>query len=431
MLIEFRIRNFKCFRDEQVFSLVASSDKSHPDNAVEVPGQRGLRVLKSAVVYGANAAGKTTLLDALYFFSHFVRTSASRELDRRIDVQPFLLDSDSAGEPSSLEATFTDDDGVRYQYGYSLDRTRVHEEWLTSYPKGRPRRLFRRTVESDGESHFQFSSYFTGEKDKLSRWTRPNALFLSVGAGFNQEQLLHVYRWFSEKMYGVQANRLTDSFPILMAKDQQRGPFLQVRELLKSADLGIIDFEVKQRELTPEALSEDLPEETRDTVKALVDGLPGGARKRVDIWILHQARGKKVAFDLGDESNGTRQLFALSSPILSALAEGDLLFIDELDTSLHPHLAQALVRLFHDPRLNPKNAQLVFNTHDTTLLSASIFRRDQVWLVEKDKDGAACIYSLLDFSPRKDEALEKGYLQGRYGAIPFLSEPLEGILSDA
>jgi AAA15 family ATPase/GTPase len=430
MLVEFKIKNYKCFRDEQVLSLVASSDRSQPNNVTELPIRKGLRLLKSAVLYGANASGKTTLLDALHFFTHLVRSSASKEPDEKIGFTPFLLDSESGSSPSSFEATFVSGDGVLYQYGFTLDQTRVHEEWLTAYPMGRPRKLYSRYLDSEGKESFEFGSHLKGEKDKLRELTRPNALFLSVGATFNNPQLLEVYRWFSERTMGVQADRINEPVVFSLVKKNEE-LFDRIRRLLKYADFGILDFALTERELTLDELPKSVPVEVRNALEELVKVLPESDSRMVDIRFIHQATAGKVAFGLDDESGGTQQFFALGFFTLSALAEGKIIFIDELDTSLHPLLVQALVRLFHNPQTNPKNAQLIFNTHDTTLLSTAIFRRDQIWLVEKDVTGASCVYSLLDYSPRRDEALEKGYLQGRYGAIPFLSEPIEGVIFNA
>lgn len=428
MLLEFRFANFRSFRDEQVFSLVASSDKSHPNNLVELPIRKNLRLVKSAVMYGANASGKTTLLDALYFYIRFVRTSASKEPDEEIEVVPFLLDRESTGEPSSFEATFVATDGVLYQYGFSLDQTRVHEEWLASYPKGRPRRLFTRYLDEEGQEIFEFGSHLKGEKEKLRELTRPNALFLSVGARFNQPDLLSVYRWLAHNVRGLQADRISDNVLVSLLKKGTE-QYARVRELLKHADLGIVDFTFEEMPLALDDLPKDMPARVRNAFELLTDQMGEGGLAKIEV--IHQGIERKVRLDLDDESGGTRQLFALSFFVLSTLAEGGVIFVDELDTSLHPLLVRKLIRLFHNPRTNPANAQLIFNTHDTTLLSADLFRRDQIWLVEKDAEGASCAYSLLEYSPRKDEALEKGYLQGRYGAIPFLGEPLEGILADA
>jgi hypothetical protein len=425
MLVEFRLENFKCFRDPLTFSMVASRDDSLPGNVAELPSGKGLRIVKSAVVYGANASGKTTLLDALRFFTLFIRSSFKQDPDAATKITPFLLGAPATSKPTSLEAAFVAQDGVLYRYGFSLDQTTVLEEWLLSYEAGRPRQLFRRHTAEDGRPRFKFSSYLRGEKQKLTGLTRRNALFLSVGASLNNEQLGTPYRWLTRHITSVSADRLS-SFPAAQMLLEMKVETARVRDLLRYADLGIVDFVLTEHELTTAAF-EGAPEELRKAFQALVENLPEGARKQQRVDFIHQALGTQVSFALDDESGGTRQLFTLSPFLLPTLADGGLVIVDELNTSLHPLLVRALLRLFHSPVTNPNNAQLVFNTHDTTLLSSAIFRRDQIWFAEKAPDGASCIYSLLEYSPRKDEALEKGYLQGRYGAIPFLGEPTEGL----
>ncbi|MEJ2399021.1 MAG: ATP-binding protein, partial [Gammaproteobacteria bacterium] len=370
MLLEFRFANYKSFRDEQVFSLVASSDKSHPDNLVDLPIRKDLRLLKSAVMYGANASGKTNLLDALRFYSHFVRTSASQEPDESIDVVPFLLDHDSAAEPSSFEATFVAGNGVLYQYGFSLDPERVHEEWLTSYPKGRPRKLFTRYL-SQGQQVFEFGSHLKGEKEKLRELTRPNALFLSVGAMFNHPELLSVYRWPVHQLRSLQADRLGKDALISLVR-QNTGQRARVRDLLRYADLGIVDFSLEEPDLALASSAQDVPSRFQNAFAALREQLD--ADSLASLEVIHQGTEGNVSLDLEAESGGTRQLFTLSFFLLSTLAEGGTICVDELDTSLHPLLVRKLMDMFHNPQTNPANAQLIFNTPDTTLLSADLFR---------------------------------------------------------
>ncbi len=403
MLVEFRFKNYKCFRDEQVFSLVASADKTASENLAELPDQK-LRLLKSAVVYGPNAAGKTSLLDALYFFTTFVRRSAQNEADAPIAVKPFLFDERSKDEPSSFEAVFIHE-GVRYQYGFTVNQERVLEEWLFSYPKGRPRRLFRRAWDGD-EEQFEFSVHLKGEKTRLKSMTRPNALFLSVGAAFNHQQLSVVHGWFSKQIRGLQAPYAESRPAWLTVAPETRDKYTPaVQQLLQLADVGIVDFSFVEQDML---------------------GVPGG--KLISVDMFHRGEADKIPLPIGEESRGTQQVLSLGFFLLPVLSEGKVAFVDELDASLHPLLVRKFVELFHNPATNPKNAQLIFNTHDTTLLSRSLFRRDQIWLVEKDEEGAAHLYSLLEYSPRRDEALEKGYLMGRYGAIPFLGEPAEGLV---
>jgi AAA15 family ATPase/GTPase len=411
MLVEFRLRNFRSFRDEEVISFVASTDKIAQENIVELEDSIDVRLLRSLVVYGANASGKTTLLDALAFVQDFVRNSAKKDPDEQIDVQPFMLDQESRSKPIGFELIFIQG-GVRYQFGFEVKENKIFREWLLSYPKGRPRRLFDRHINHDSYD-YSFSTYLKGEKERLVELTKPNTLFLSVGATFKNEQLLNVVNWFSEKLMGVQADRISEN--VILDRMTKSVEYVgQIRKLLRFADLGIVDFSV-----------DDAPDSVQNLLKAIrvfMEEVPSDKRKKFIVNMLHRAGRENIPFPMHMESAGTRQLFSLSVPILDALSEGKILFVDEIDSSLHPLLVHALVKLFHNPSINNKFAQLLFNTHDTTLLNLAIFRRDQVWFVEKDQFGASHLYSLLDYSPRKGEALEKGYLQGRYGAIPFVGE---------
>ncbi len=424
MLIDFSFKNYRAFKEEQTLSLVASADKSFPENVTELD-KIDLRLLNSIVMYGANASGKTTVLNALNFCENLIRTSGKSSPNQRINVKPFLLDEESQKSPAEFQFNFIQNN-VRYQYGFIVDRKKVLEEWLFSYPLGRARRIFQREYREDlGESVYRYSSYLKGEKAKLEEVTGPNSLFLSIGATFNNPQLIEVYEWFTKKLFGTKARELNyEMFTELLAID---GYLQKVQELIRQADFGIVDILITE---TDYDFDRDIPEDTPKSMRNLIDALreviedQDFEAKRHKVEMIHGMNEGIQAFPLDDESAGTKQYFTLIFPILEALLEGHVFFVDELDTSLHPLLVRSIVNLFHNKSTNKNGAQLIFNTHDTTLLNLSLFRRDQIWFVEKGLDGSSHIYSLLDFSPRKDEALEKGYLKGRYGAIPFLNESL-------
>ena len=418
MLVEFRVSNYLCFRDEQVLSMVASADDALPDNVIEPPEDSvsRLRLLRSIVVYGANASGKTKLLEALQFVRRFVTTSANLsegETDRPISVMPFLLDPEFSSQPSEFELTFIQD-GVRYQYGFVADNRHVYGEYLYYAPKGRTAMLFERSWDAEkDEETYRFGSSLKGQNKSLSERTRSDALFLSVAAAWNHPQLSHVYAWFAQHLRGLQAQRIMLR-PFVIRESEEY--HTSVQKMLCAADLGITDYQFSETSQPAGAfvLHEPVSGEP-DTAKS--------PKRFFRIEMLHVATdGNTVPIPIDSESEGTRLLFVVGTQILEALENGYVLFIDELDASLHPMLVHALVEMFHNPDINRCNAQLIFNTHDTTLLDQSLFRRDQVWFTEKDADGAAHLYPLLEFSPRKNEALAKGYLQGRYGAIPFLGD---------
>jgi len=427
MLIEFRFKNFKSFKDAQVLSLVASKGNEQSSNLIELNLIKDMKLLPSIVIYGANASGKSSILDALDFCIRFIRQSAKNDPEDRISVQPFLLDAVSHDEPSEFEFTFIQED-VRYQYGFEVTKDTVLKEWLISYPKGRGRNLFQREVNKDtGKSIFSFSSYLMGEKEKLVNMTGSNSLFLSIGATFNNEQLKKVYRWFSAKPLSIKAHEIKpEMFSDSITKERYLN---QMRELIKFADFGIVDISIgKQKFDYDNEIPNDVPKNLIPLFKSINNLLKNTSEElkieptKLTIEMMHTSEGESIQFPIESESAGTIKFFTLSFPIIHSLQNGRVLFVDELDSSLHPLLVRSLVNLFHDPSTNPRGAQLIFNTHDTTLLNSQIFRRDQIWFVEKDQNGSSHIYSLLDFRPRKDEALEKGYLQGKYGAIPFLSD---------
>jgi AAA15 family ATPase/GTPase len=424
MLIEFRIKNFKSYKEEQTLSMIASSDKSLSQNTIATEALRGHRLLRSVVIYGANASGKSNLIDAFEFVRRFVRTSVERKPETDIPVQPFRLDKQSIKSPSIFELSFIQG-GVRYQYGFSVDRRRVYDEWLIAYPMGRAQTWFERPDDAVGDpDKWYFGPNLKGEKKRLVGLIRPDALFLSVAAKFAQDQLTPIYEWFSECLRTANLSEVPEREAMkdftatgIVEDGRFRGG---MTKLLQWADFGISGVDVKKRSLK----EVDLPLEIfSDEGRSLL-----AESEFFDIKMLHQVSDSDnggIFFSLDDESCGTQRFFELAGPWLYSIGMGCTLVVDEIDTSLHPFLVRSLVELFHNPDLGKSNAQLVFNTHDTTQLDSSLFRRDQIWFVEKDDTGGSQLYPLIDFRPRRDEALERGYLQGRYGAIPFIGD-LEG-----
>ncbi|MCD4738007.1 MAG: ATP-binding protein [Anaerolineae bacterium] len=428
MLIEFRLKNFKSFKEWQTLSMVASSDRSLPDNVTRVEALGHNRLVQIAVVYGANASGKSNLVDALSFVHAFVANSAESKPGMVIEVAPFLLDESSSASPSEFEISFIHQ-GVRYQYGFSVDRQRVYDEWLIAYPKGKAQTWFERPVENfNNPTDWYFGPNLKGEKKKLLPLLRPEVLFLSLAPKFSNKQLTAVYDWFSDQLRGISIPEgLFNQLEQFTAKQVKESPAFHtwIRTLLKFADLGIMDIAVDKKQIT----EEDFPVRLfSKEARALFL-----KQEQLEIKLYHRTQedheqGIALSFESG-ESRGTRRVFALAGPWQDTLSSGYTLVVDELDASLHPALVRELIRLFHNAKTNQSGAQLIFNTHDTTLLDTELFRRDQIWFMEKDNAGVSVLYPLLEFSPRKSEALARGYLQGRYGAIPFIGS-LAGFDSD-
>ena len=416
MLIEFRVKNFRSLRGEQALSLVASKDKTLlASNTQETGIKAAPTLLRSAVVYGANASGKSNLIKALQYMRGVVTESATViQPGQTFSVQPFRLDAGSADKPTEFEITFIVD-RVRYQYGFAMTSQRIVSEHLLVYKAFKPQRWFERHFDAEtGKEVFEFGSGLKGPKNVWEGATRANSLFLSMAVQLNSEQLRPVFDWFANRLVIFnEASPLAPQLSMQMLKLD--GKRKEICDFLKAADISIADIDLVTRKIVGHGIKIDLATGNREA---------GPVENEVnELKFHHVTENGKAVFDLNDESSGTRNLLFLTGPVLDILNKGLTLVIDELDTSLHTLLVRELVRLFHRPEVNTGGAQLIFTTHDTSLLDAyGLFRRDQVWFVEKKKDQSSGLYSLVEFSPRKNEALERGYLQGRYGSVPLLGQ---------
>lgn len=412
MLLAFRVTNYRSLRDQHELSFVATEvdDGVARPTGVKADG-REISVVPSIGVFGANASGKSNLLAGLRAMRDAVRTSVTEWAAKGDGVprEPFALDPACRDETTLFEVELllgpNSRHQVRYTYGFELSDERVEAEWLHAYPHGRRQVWFDREADRpDGGDDFRFPGEgLRGSKDSLVELTRPNALFLTVGASFNHPQLGAVHRWFLENLWLVSpgedlARRSLYTRELLT--DPRRGGAYHDRivSLLRVADLGIVGLRV-------------------DTSR------PAGEQIR----FLHSGSGKTAnALDFAtQESLGTHAWFAFLGPLFDVLDEGRVLLVDELDSSLHPVLAAEVVRLFQDPEANPNGAQLIFTTHDATLLGAGTtvrpLGRGQVWITTKRATGETELYPLTDAHPRKEENLERGYLRGRYGGVPRIT----------
>ncbi|MGS3141524.1 ATP/GTP-binding protein [Aeromonas sanarellii] len=418
MLIEFRVKNFRSLRDEQVLSLVASNDNTLEETHTVKTGLSAVpKLLRSAAVYGANASGKSTVIKALQYMRGVVIESATViQPGQTFNVQPFRLDATSASQPTDFEVSFILDD-VRYQYGFAMTSERIVSEHLLVYKAYKPQRWFERYYDADsGKDIYEFSDYLKGSKKVWEGATRQNALFLSMAVQLNSEFLRPVFEWFTNGLVIInEQSPLGVHTSINMLKNADNR--LKICNFLSAADISIADIEVITRKVPSQTVHFDFNAGKTEVRQEDVEDS--------QLIFSHVTEHGSAKLDLMDESSGTRNLLYLAGPVLDILKKGITFVFDELDTSLHTLLVRELVRLFHTPDINTGNAQLIFSTHDASLLDApDLFRRDQIWLVEKDRDQASELIPLSDFSPRKNEALERGYLMGRYGAVPFLDYAL-------
>jgi AAA15 family ATPase/GTPase len=423
MLIQFSVRNFRTFKEKASLSLIASNyDKDREAENMLEDANFNLRVLKSAVIYGANASGKSKFMEALLFMRSFA-ISSSRESQKgdEIEVHPFKLNDETENEPSEFEVIFTYNN-VMYRYGFEANKEVVVSEWLYYRPKTKEVELFFRDYQNFDIHSRNFNKGAIGVKEGL---VRDNALLLSLAAQLNDATSIQVIEWF-KKLKIISGLREEGYKGYTMSKTKDPLHKQKMLELLKAADLGIQDIKLEMLDI--DALPKDMSKEMRD--RLIRESKEENAEIFSDIITTHKKYNndkqfvENINFSMDDdESSGTQKFFALTGPVLDVLENGYTLVVDELDSKLHPNLICKLVSLFNSKELNPNNAQLIFNTHDTNLLSSGLFRRDQIWFTEKNKFGEARIYSLADFKTdevRKTEPFEDNYIRGKYGAIPFL-----------
>ena len=424
MLIQFTVRNFRTFKDKATLSLIASNyDKATREaENISVSNNYGLRILKSAVIYGANASGKSKFIEALMFMKHFtINSSKDSQKGDEISVEPFKLSSETENEPSEFEVLFTFKK-ILYRYGFEVDKNRVVSEWLFYKPKTKEVELFYRDFQNFEIHPKHFQKGAIGAKEKL---VRDNALLLSLAAQLNDSTAINVIDWFKNlKIISGLKDEGYKGYTMSITQNLEQKQ--KILELLKAADFGIDDIKLEMLDI--EKLPRDMPKELRDLI--IKKSKEDKTEIVADILTSHKKydQSKKhvgnINFSLDDdESLGTNRFFAITGPVLDSLENGYALVVDELDSQLHPNLVCKLVSLFNSKILNPKNAQLIFNTHDTNLLDSGLFRKDQVWFTEKDKFGEARLYSLADFKSdevRKKEPFEDNYIRGKYGAVPFL-----------
>jgi AAA15 family ATPase/GTPase len=419
MLIEFSVGNYRSFRKTVTLSMVAAKLKAKDaqldaSNSIDV--DKDLKVLKSAAIYGANASGKSNLAHALAFMQRFVlHSSKETQAAEAIKVDTFRLNTETEGQPAFFEIVFVLA-GTKYRYGFKVDTKQVVAEWLFYVPSTREAKLFIRE-----QDNIDVATAFKASRE-LVKLTRENALFLSVVAQFNGVLARQILGWFRDMnvISGIEDLGYR-YYTIQCLEDPQYCE--DIIRFVKNLDLSIYNLQIEERKVSADTLPSELSEELKMFL------LSPSTYHPPTIKTLHKkynATGQVIgneAFDLDEhESRGTAKLFSLAGPIVDTLKNGKILIVDELESHLHPLVTLAIIQLFHSSETNPKSAQLIFMTHDTNLLSNKVFRRDQIWFVEKDREGATDLYSLAEYKIRNDASFESDYMKGRYGAVPFLGD---------
>lgn len=431
MLIEFRVTNYRSFKDRATLSLRAAAFKTRTASELDgntfvavMPGRaKPITLLKSAAIYGPNAGGKSNLVRALQFMRHFVRTSVTpsvpetaTETAPRIDVEPFRLNTQTRDEPSVFEILFVQE-GIPFRYGFSVTPLRVVEEWLYFSPHGVEVRAFERDGQDiTVESHFK-------EGRGVAKHVREDSLFLTVAAQFNVPLAVGVVSWFRERcrtVSGLEDHGLKPfTLDCLKAGNEHCEAILN---LVRGMDVGIRDVAVQAVSSDALAFPDEVPDALRRKIREEAQkGRMLHLETTHDVYDADGHRAGEERFDADEnESQGTQKLIALAGPLADTLANGWTLIVDELEARLHPAMTREIVRLFHDPATNPHNAQLVFVTHDTNLMDGRLLRRDQMYLVDKNERGESTLFAVSDFAGvRPDMPFEKAYLEGQFRAVPF------------
>ena len=414
MLIQFSAENFLSLRDKAILSMEPSADKEHVENILSRGKYKALNI---AAIYGANASGKSSLYKALTTALVVIRTSNVRQINDLVPVTPFRFNNEKRNSPSRFEFVFVAEDGKKYIYGYAADQHKIWEEYLYCYNSAKPSLIFER----DGENTYKFSRDMKKVLEPVVRMNTANKLFLATATAWNAEATAIPYKWLSESIdsYTNDENMTRIALDMYRRAEEKYVPF--TKSIMKQADISIDDIQVESEKMDP-SKNPMIPS------GIIVGGqlIPMQEQYQVKITTGHIVNNENnlpemFNLALGEESVGTQLLFFLAPLLKDTFEKGKTLVVDEIDRSLHPFIVKFIANLFRNKEVNVNGAQLIFTTHETTLLSLDTFRRDQVYFTEKDAaSGATDLYSLDEYPVRKGENIEKGYLLGRYGAIPFL-----------
>lgn len=386
MLLQFSVTNHRSIKETAIISMKAAADKTMKEILISPDGKKEL--LPVMAIYGANAAGKSNVLHALLLMREMVCGIYAKPLKgTELPYEPFAF-VDGETEPTELEIIYYYE-GIKYAYGFSFDKNKVISEYLYHWPNGREALIFSR---ENGKYEFRESIQ---EQLILARRTPDNRLYLTSSNEWNCMQTEKAYLWFQQKLCGLISTGGSNETTIDAIRESEQEKQRILKEMML-ADLGICDI----------VLSGSAEKPIVSTIHQLIDS---------------EGNQKQYTLLLGQESMGTQRFFSRIGLWMEAMKSGAVLVVDEIEASMHPLLTRHLIEMIQDKVINQNHAQLVFTTHDTGLLDLTLLRRDQIWFAEKDENTMQTdIYALTEFSPRKQENIAKGYLQGRYGAVPFI-----------
>ena len=429
MLIEFSIENFRSLKENFSFNMIASkSDKFLEANlilgteAIKMDGDitrnslgKYTNLLRSAAIYGANASGKSNSLIALSFLKYIITNSIKNMPGDKIVFEPFKLDKKCLSKPCKFDINFISE-GIRYNYGASFTDEKVIDEYLYYYPKGSIATIFER--EDTTKYNFKVD---VSKQNRISEDTLENVFYLASSSQRNYDKTIKAFKWFKEILTANILHSNNPGYTFKLVEDD-KDVEQKIARLLHCADFGISNFESKIEDVPYDDLPDDLK------TASWFSGKKGEVFKKAEAKLFHKGVDEnnnetQVVFELEDESDGTQKMFSLLGPWIDSLNKGLVLVIDELDCELHPLLCELIIKTFNSPEFNRCNAQLIFSAHNTYLMNSELLRRDQIWFTEKNIDtGSTEIYSLLEYKQRHGANFEKSYLNGKYGAIPYIME---------
>ena len=411
MLIEFSVKNFLSFKEKVTLSLEKVIGNENEENTFTFNNEE---LLKTAVIYGANASGKSNLIKAFTTAILMVRNSSVIPLGGKWDIlKPFLFSEDTNNSPSEFEFIFIANK-IKYRYFFSADEDKIYKESLDAYYSQKPTNIFTRK----NTTEYNFINSDRKTLESIASKNTENKLFLTSATTWNYEKTKDAFLWFLNSIdtYGSFDSMLDKDLINYSNNDEDLKKF--TLKLLKETDIFIKDLRVSYEERDVENSSFIINNQKQGPIKT----------KSVKIALDHEITDSQIekkiyTLDFEDESSGTKILFALAPILKRAFEKTKIIIVDELEKSLHPALVKYIIKLFNNEKLNTKNSQLIFTTHAISLLSLDLFRRDQIWFTEKDVlTGNSELYPLDSFSVRKEENIEKGYINGRYGAIPFIKD---------
>lgn len=434
MLVRFSVENFLSFKEEVEFSMVAGKTKQHFRHVTKT--KQDLRLLRSAIIYGANAAGKSNLIKSIAFARQLILIGTRPQ--KSILLNQFKLDDESHKLPSKFSFEFTTKNKA-YIYGFQLTSKEIVSEWLYEIRKTTETLLFERTT-SEGKTKIEFGKGIVKNKkseqflDFVAQGTRLNQLFLTECTERSVEHFMDIYSWFSDKLTIIFPSSKFEGLELsIKSGDELKESLL---ELLKAFNTGITEIDLKEVDISdindiPEKLKQDIIQSMEDNSTGILSSNDDmrylfskeDANKPVKIQKLMTSHSciddNEVLFSMDEESDGTQRLMDLLPALIDSFNNDKVYIIDELDRSLHPELSRKIMQLFLENAIT-ENSQLIATTHDASLLDLKLFRRDEIWFVQKNKFGSSEVYSLEEFSPRSDKDIRTGYLRGRFGAIPLV-----------